>query len=119
MFVIQLSAVGDEEEEVVPAKDSNPCTYREVLENTTYNVQTKWCLRDIDEMWETEEEAKKKQVVYLDDTSDEESVIVMQMPKKTRKEIICLPDSSDDENDKENAPNSKRYKTGEGNNLQL
>ncbi len=45
-------------------------------------------------------------------TSDEESVIVMQMPKKTRKEIICLDDLSDDENDKENAPNNKHYKKG-------
>jgi hypothetical protein len=68
--------------------------------------------RHVDEMWQAEEEAKKKQVIYLDDTSDEESLIVMQIPNKTRKEIICLDDSSDDKNDKENVPNSKRYKKG-------
>jgi len=36
VFVIRLSAVGDEEEEVVPVKDSNPCTYREVSSGRTF-----------------------------------------------------------------------------------
>ncbi len=36
MFIIRLSAVGDEEEEVGPVKDSSPCTYREVISGRTF-----------------------------------------------------------------------------------
>jgi hypothetical protein len=57
-------------------------------------------------MEQVEEEVKKKEVIYLDVTSnekssDEESV------KERPKEVICLVDSSNDKNGKENVPKSK------------
>jgi len=59
--------------------------------------------------WEEEqalEEATKKDAICLDDTSDEESV------KEKPKEVICIVDASDDENKKENVCNHKRIKKG-------
>ncbi len=87
------------------------CEEKDLDDHPRALLERQW-KHHIDEMCQAEEEAKKKEFIYLDDTSDEESVIVMQMPKKTPKEIIYLDDSSDDENDKENVPNSKRYKKG-------
>jgi hypothetical protein len=59
--------------------------------------------------WEEEqalEEATKKDAICLDDTSNEEFV------KKKPKKVICLVDASDDENEKENICNRKRFKKG-------
>jgi hypothetical protein len=63
----------------------------------------------INEIEQAMDEAKKKDVIYLDDTSDERSSDKESM-KKMPKEVICLVDSSNDETEKENFPNSKHFK---------
>jgi hypothetical protein len=54
--------------------------------------------------WGRGRRMKKMEVIYLDDTSDEDSL------KEIPKEVICLVDSFNVRNDKENVIKSKHYK---------